>query len=166
MSSAMGLAKLGSALRQNWLLALLVLLQSVLNIKTQHGLGLVLILAAQLGSAWLLYGKPGVYVAKIYCFALSVLALVLVLTDFKMDFIFNSMKSDLAWFFIFQYWDLFAKPPVCLYDFEKKAFCCIMESSDNDIFLQLIASFTTFVAFLYIICFLQKRICDIYTVIQ
>lgn len=34
MSSAMGLAKLGSALRQNWLLALLVLLQSVLNIKT------------------------------------------------------------------------------------------------------------------------------------
>lgn len=105
---------IGTALRRNWLLALLVLLQSVLNIKTQHGLGLVLILAAQLGSAWLLYGKPGVYVAKIYCFALSVLALVLVLTEFKMDFIFNSMKSDLAWFFIFQYWDLFAQPPVCL----------------------------------------------------
>ena len=56
MSSAIGLAKLGAALWQNWLLALLVLVQSVLKYKTQHGLGLVLILAAQLGSAWLFYG--------------------------------------------------------------------------------------------------------------
>ena len=58
--------------------------------------------------------ESGVYVAKIYCFALSVLALVLVLTDFKMDFIFNSVENELACFFIFQYWDLFAQPPVCL----------------------------------------------------
>ena len=134
---------IGTALRRNWLLALLVLLQSVLNIKTQHGLGLVLILAAQLGSAWLLYGKPGVYVAKIYCFALSVLALVLVLTEFKMDFIFNSMKSDLA-----SILGLICAAASMPFVILKRKHAAALWRVPATIFFTIIASFTAFVFFI------------------
>ena len=150
---------IGTALRRNWLLALLVLLQSVLNIKTQHGLGLVLILAAQLGSAWLLYGKPGVYVAKIYCFALSVLALVLVLTEFKMDFIFNSMKSDLAWFFYISILGHICAAASMPFVLLKRKHAAALWRVPTTIFFTVIASFTTFVAFfVYYMLFTGKNL--------
>ena len=146
---------IGTALRRNWLLALLVLLQSVLNIKTQHGLGLVLILAAQLGSAWLLYGKPGVYVAKIYCFALSVLALVLVLTEF----IFNSMKSDLAWFFYISILGLICAAASMPFVILKRKHAAALWRVPTTIFFTVIASFTTFVAFfVYYMLFTGKNL--------
>ena len=96
MSSAMGLAKLGSALRQNWLLALLVLVQSVLNIESGHGLGLTFVFAAQLGSVWLLYGKSCAYIAKVYFFTFSVIIFVLAVTNLKMDFLFRYMAIESA----------------------------------------------------------------------